>query len=149
MSLQRREPRRTVTLSGFSFADGEVTLIDPQDMPHGIMLEMNKKQDLDFEDYFIFCLTEGVLAPEDFTVLDELSSSEVLELYSKLIPAKCPHHDHDDSPINTETGLTEAEEAEISDFIKGMGAWPTAADPWDSESDDDEGEEGDSGFAAV
>ncbi|WP_152346638.1 hypothetical protein [Brevibacterium sp. CFH 10365] len=149
MSLRRTKERRTITLGGFSFADGLVDLINPNDMPHNIMLDIRRPDgNLDLEDFLTFNVAEGILDPDDFIVLDEMTSTEVNEFMQILInntSCECPAH-RDPSESTTDIPpLTPEQEAEVqafSDFLNGL---TSANGPEQSEDDED----GDDGLTAV
>lgn len=142
MGLQRRVPRQTITLGDFSFAEGEITLVHPVDAPHFIMRNMEMHGEVDLEEYFLFSISEGVLDPEDFSLLADLSTSEVVEVATQLFGAPECTCGTDDSPINAETGLTEAEEALIADLAESLTPYTLTEEPGG------DGEEGD-GLASI
>lgn len=105
------------------------------------MRNMEMHGEVDLEEYFLFSIGEGFLDPEDFGLLADLSTSEVVEVATQLFGAPECTCEPDDSPINADTGLTEAEEAIIAQFSTDLAPFTMTEEP-------DEGEEGD-GLASV
>ena len=83
MALKRTKPRRTVTLGGFSFADGNVELVHPYDVPYSILIAFNTDE-TSLEQYFAFSHAEGTLDDDDLLFLLDLTAEEMLELAEKV-----------------------------------------------------------------
>ena len=79
MALKRTKPRRTVTLGGFSFADGNIELVHPYDVPYTILIAFSTDE-TSLEQYFAFSHAEGVLDDNDLLFLLDMTAEETLEL---------------------------------------------------------------------
>lgn len=145
MPLARIKDRETITLTNFSFADSEVTLVHPKDIPFQTLDNMLYTP-AGLEEYAEFSVCEGATSPEDFVLLMEMSSAEAHEFSHKLQPYL------KDGGIDTSPGgdiapkeLSPEDEAILAEFTKKMGILPDAIDPF--ASGEDEG--GDDGLASV
>lgn len=148
MSLVRTKDRETITLTNFTFAEGEVTLIHPQDIPYQTYSNLLYNI-AGLEEYVEFSLSEGVTSPEDFVFLMELTTAEAAEFQARLGEYLGPRG-ADLSPGGDSAPklLSPADEQALSDFVKSMGGMPDAVDPFDSDEDSDE-DEGDDGLASI
>lgn len=145
MPLARIKERETITLTNYSYADGEVTLVHPKDIPLQT-LDNLLYTPAGLEEYAEFSVCKGVTSPEDFVLLMEMSSAVAREFSHKLQPYL------KDDGIDTSPGgdiapkeLSAENEAILAEFTKKMGILPDAIDPF--ASDEDEG--GDDGLASV
>lgn len=147
MPLVRTKERETITLTNFSFAEGEITLVHPLDSPYQTLSNLLSITE-GLEEYVEFSVSEGVTSLEDFVFLMQMSTPEAFEFARKLDPYIKDEHSAaavaggDSSPQI----LSDADEAILAEFVKGMSGIPDAADPFVS---DDEDEDGDDGLASV
>lgn len=147
MPLVRINERETITLTNFSFADGEVRLVHPRDIPYQTFTSLLYTTE-GLEEYLSFCVSEGVTAPEDYVFLTRVSTLEAVELQDKLTDYII------DSEIDMAPGgdsapgrLSDAEEAILAKFAESMGLLPDAADPFVTEENGEDGE--DDGLASA
>lgn len=146
MALVRMRDRRTITLTNFTFADGEVDLVHPADIPFLAYDRLLHTQE-GLEEYFEFSFAEGVTSDQDYLFLSDITVSEAREVGEKLrahlgLTEASLEPGGDSDPLE----LSAAQEAEIADFVREMGLTPDAFDPFDK---GDEGEDGDDGLASV
>lgn len=146
MPLARINERETITLTNFSFADGEVNLVHPRHIPYQTFAKLLYTSE-GLEEYLEFCVTEGVTSPEDFVFLIEMMPSEAIEFQDRI--AEYVVEDVDAAPggDSAPKRLSDAEEAVLAKFTESMGLLPDSADPFAPEEDGDDGE-GD-GLASV
>ena len=145
MSLVRMRDRRTITLTNFTFADGEADLVHPADIPFLAYDRLLHTQE-GLEEYFEFSFTEGVTSDQDFLFLSDITVSEAKEVGEKLrehlgLSESGADPGGDSDPLE----LSSAQEAEIAEFVRKMGLLPDAEDPLESDEDED----GDDGLASV
>lgn len=148
MPLFRTKDRDTITLTNFSFADGEVTLIHPKHIPYQLFQHLLCSTD-GIQEYLEFCVGEGVTSPEDYILLMEITPPEFTELQG-MIAEFVVDDDIDLSPGGdiAPKGLSAADEAILAEFAKTMGLLPDADDPHTPINDEEE-DEGDDGLASV
>ena len=115
MALKRTKPRRTVTLGGFSFADGNIELIHPYDVPYTILIAFNTDE-TSLEQYFAFSNAEGVLDDDDMLFLLDLTAEETLELAEKVQEFLISEPTPGAKPIPSRDELSPDEENMISEF---------------------------------
>lgn len=90
MPLERTNPRRTITLDGFSFATGSIDLVHPHDAPLYILAAFVSSEDSleQFEDsleqFYAYNLDAGFITEDEFAFLTEMSTAETLELAEKI-----------------------------------------------------------------
>lgn len=145
MSLVRMRDRRTITLTNFTFAEGEVDLVHPADIPFLAYDRLLHTQE-GLKEYFEFSFAEGVTSDQDFLFLSDITVSEAKEVGEKLrehlgLTGVAHEPGGDSDPLE----LSAAQEAEIADFVRKMGLTPDAFDPFASDEDED----GDDGLASV
>ncbi|MGO2860639.1 MAG: hypothetical protein ACTIC1_05745 [Brevibacterium sp.] len=139
----RTKDRETITLTNFSFAEGEVTLVHPLNVPFQTLEKLlNTTEGL--EEYVEFSCSEGVTSPEDFVFLVEMATPEAFEFAGKLEP----YLKRGSSTAATAGGdsapqiLSEADEAILAEFVQKMNATPDATDPFASDDEDEDGDDG-------
>ena len=115
MALKRTKPRRTVTLGGFSFADGNVELVHPYDVPYSILIAFSTDE-TSLEQYFAFSNAEGVLDDDDMLFLLDLTAEETLELAEKVQEFLISEPTPGAKPIPSRDVLSPDEEDMISEF---------------------------------
>lgn len=145
MSLVRMRDRRTITLTNFTFADGEVDLVHPADLPFLAYDRLLRTQE-GLEEYFEFSFTEGVTSDQDFLFLTDITVSEAKEVGEKLrehlgLSESGTDPGGDSDPLE----LSAAQEAELAEFVRKMGLLPDVKDPLESDQDED----GDDGHASA
>ena len=115
MALKRTKPRRTITMGGFSFADGNIELIHPYDVPYTILIAFNTDE-TSLEQYFAFSNAEGVLDDDDLLFLLDLTAEETLELAEKVQEFLISEPTPGAKPIPSRDELSPDEENMISEF---------------------------------
>lgn len=115
MALKRTKPRRTVTLGGFSFADGNIELIHPYDVPYTILIAFNTDE-TSLEQYFAFSHAEGVLDDDDLLFLMDLTAEEALELAEQVQEILGGEPTPGAKQIPTRDKLSDNEEKMVSEF---------------------------------
>ena len=115
MALKRTKPRRTITMGGFSFADGNIELIHPYDVPYTILIAFNTDE-TSLEQYFAFSNAEGVLDDDDMLFLLDLTAEETLELAEKVQEFLISEPTPGAKPIPSRDELSPDEENMISEF---------------------------------
>lgn len=115
MALKRTKPRRTVTLGGFSFADGNIELVHPYDVPYSILIAFNTDE-TSLEQYFAFSHAEGVLGDDDLLFLLDMTAEETLELAEKVQEFLISEPTPGAKPIPTRDKLSDDEEKMVSEF---------------------------------
>lgn len=153
MALKRTKPRRTVTLGGFSFADGNIELIHPYDVPYTILIAFSTDE-TSLEQYFAFSHTEGVLDDDDLLFLLDMTAEETLELAEQIQDLLVGEPTPGMKPIPTRDKLSDDEEKMVSEFnslLQGLFTKQeeTPTDPLAEEidrvlSEDDPSEDGES-----
>lgn len=83
MPLERTNPRRTITLDGFSFATGSIDLVHPHDAPLYILAAFVSSED-SLEQFYAYNLDAGFITEDEFAFLTEMSAAETLELAEKI-----------------------------------------------------------------
>lgn len=115
MALKRTKPRRTVTLGGFSFADGNIELIHPYDVPYAILVAFNTDE-TSLEQYFAFSNAEGVLDDDDLLFLLDMTAEEMLELAEQVQEFLVSEPTPGVKQIPTRDKLSDDEEKMVSEF---------------------------------
>ena len=115
MALKRTKPRRTVTLGGFSFADGNIELVHPYDVPYSILIAFNTDE-TSLEQYFAFSHAEGVLDDDDLLFLLDMTAEETLELAEQVQDLLVGEPTPGVKPIPSRDELSPDEENMISEF---------------------------------
>lgn len=115
MALKRTKPRRTVTLGGFSFADGNIELIHPYDVPYTILIAFNTDE-TSLEQYFAFSHAEGVLDDDDLLFLLDMTAEETLELAEQIQELLFGEPTPGVKQIPTRDKLSDDEEKMVSEF---------------------------------
>ena len=115
MALKRTKPRRTITMGGFSFADGNIELIHPYDVPYTILIAFNTDE-TSLEQYFAFSNAEGVLDDDDLLFLLDMTAEETLELAEKVQEFLISEPTPGAKPIPSRDELSPDEENMISEF---------------------------------
>lgn len=115
MALKRTKPRRTVTLGGFSFADGNIELIHPYDVPYAILVAFNTDE-TSLEQYFAFSNAEGVLDDDDLLFLLDMTAEEMLELAEQIQDLLIGEPTPGARQIPTRDKLSDDEEKMVSEF---------------------------------
>lgn len=115
MALKRTKPRRTVILGGFSFADGNIELIHPYDVPYTILIAFNTDE-TSLEQYFAFSHAEGVLDDDDLLFLMDLTAEETLELAVMIQNLLVEEPTPGAKQIPTRDKLSDDEEQIVSEF---------------------------------
>lgn len=83
MALKRTSPRRTVTLSGLSFAAGSIELIHPEDVPFTMLVSFHD-EGAELADYYMFCAEQGAITIDDLEFLVELTADETIEVWETI-----------------------------------------------------------------
>ena len=115
MALKRTKPRRTVTLGGFSFADGNVELVHPYDVPYSILIAFSTDE-TSLEQYFAFSHAEGVLDDDDLLFLLDMTAEETLELAEQIQDLLVGEPTPGAKQIPTRDKLSDDEEKMVSEF---------------------------------
>ena len=115
MALKRTKPRRTVTLGGFSFADGNVELVHPYDVPYSILIAFNTDE-TSLEQYFAFSHAEGTLDDDDLLFLLDMTGEEMLELAEQIQELLIGEPTPGARQIPTRDKLSDDEEKMVSEF---------------------------------
>ena len=115
MALKRTKPRRTITMGGFSFADGNIELVHPYDVPYTILIAFNTDE-TSLEQYFAFSHAEGTLDDDDLLFLLDLTAEETLELAEKVQEFLISEPTPGAKPIPSRDELSPDEENMISEF---------------------------------
>lgn len=115
MALKRTKPRRTVTLGGFSFADGNIELIHPYDVPYTILIAFNTDE-TSLEQYFAFSHAEGTLDDDDLLFLLDMTAEETLELAEQIQDLLVSEPTPGVKQIPTRDKLSDDEEKMVSEF---------------------------------
>lgn len=115
MALKRTKPRRTVTLGGFSFADGNVELVHPYDVPYSILIAFNTDE-TSLEQYFAFSHAEGTLDDDDLLFLLDMTGEEMLELAEQIQDLLGGEPTPGAKQVPTRDKLSADEEKMVSEF---------------------------------
>ena len=115
MALKRTKPRRTITMGGFSFADGNIELVHPYDVPYSILIAFSTDE-ASLEQYFAFSHAEGVLDDDDLLFLLDMTAEETLELAEKVQEFLISEPTPGAKPIPTRDKLSDDEEKMVSEF---------------------------------
>lgn len=120
MSLERTRPRRTIILENLSFAAGSLELIHPDDVPY-MMLIAFREEETAVNDYYVFCVEQGVITIDDLEFLVELTADETLEVWGIL--ESLAGSDYQSPMITPKDELSPDEEAvaqKFSELLNGM-----------------------------
>lgn len=115
MALKRTKPRRTVTLGGFSFADGNIELVHPYDVPYSILIAFSTDE-TSLEQYFAFSHAEGTLDDDDLLFLLDMTAEETLELAEQIQDLLVSEPTPGVKQIPTRDKLSDDEEKMVSEF---------------------------------
>lgn len=123
MALKRTNPRRTVTLSGLSFAEGAIELIHPQDVPYHMLASFHQSVDEAeaINSYYLFCREENLISDEELMLLIDLTADETVEVWEAL--SAIAVDDYAPSGLIPKDSLSPEEEEvanKFADMLNGM-----------------------------